>query len=250
MNTIFLEKEQVYEGNLILINEKYQIVENQKKAMLQSLGHEVFLQAEAAHWLLSALKGIESNNQIIPVSGYRSMEEQTQIYKDTLAKKGADFTHKFVALPGHSEHQSGLAIDLGLQSDYIDYICPDFPYEGICEKFRQTAYAYGFVERYPKGKEYITGIAHEPWHFRYVGRPHAKVMKMQDWTLEEYVEKLKKYTQHGQHLKVSVKGKEIELFYIYAKEAKNKLDLYENRSYDISGDNTDGFIVTSWEKEK
>ena len=107
-------------------------------------------------------------------------------YLQSLLENGEEFTNKFVARPGHSEHQTGLAIDLGLKQPDIDFLRPNFPYEGICQTFRELAADYGFIERYPVGKEAITGIAHEPWHFRYVGVPHAKIMVDHNWTLEEY----------------------------------------------------------------
>ena len=75
-----------------------------------------------------------------------------------------------------SEHQTGLAIDLGLASEEIDVIRPNFPYSGVCAAFRKQAADYGFILRYPAGKEAVTGIAYEPWHFRYVGVPHARFM--------------------------------------------------------------------------
>ena len=109
------------------------------------------------------------------------------IYTDSLRENGPEFTAKFVAMPGHSEHLTGLAIDLGLRQPKIDFIRPAFPYEGICQKFRELAPAYGFIERYPKGKEHITGIAHEPWHFRYVGTPYSETMAFKGMTLEEYL---------------------------------------------------------------
>ena len=92
-----------------------------------------------------------------------------------------------MALPGCSEHQTGLAIDLGLAADEIDFIRPDFPADGVCGAFRRRAADFGFVLRYPAGKEAVTGIAHEPWHFRYVGVPHARLMTEMGLTLEEYV---------------------------------------------------------------
>lgn len=64
-----------------------------------------------------------------------------------LQENGTEFTAKFVAMPGHSEHQTGLAIDLGLRQPDIDFIRPAFPYEGICQKFRELAPAFGFIER-------------------------------------------------------------------------------------------------------
>ena len=82
-----------------------------------------------------------------------------------------------MALPGCSEHQTGLAIDLGKAAGYIDFIRPAFPYDGVCGRFRRLAARYGFIERYQRGKEEVTGISAEPWHFRYVGAPHAQLME-------------------------------------------------------------------------
>lgn len=147
---------------------------------------DILLEREAVCALSHIMERLDGWKFIVPVSGWRSLEEQQQIYEKSLRENGPEFTVKFVAMPGHSEHQTGLAIDLGLRLPKIDFIRPSFPYEGICQKFRELAPAYGFIERYPKGKEHITGIAHEPWHFRYVGVPHAEIMVKHGWTLEEY----------------------------------------------------------------
>ena len=108
--------------------------------------------------------------------------------RQSLAENGREFTEQYVARPGCSEHQTGLAIDLGLRLPEIDFIRPYFPYDGLAGRFRQLAAEYGFVERYPQGKEAVCGIAHEPWHFRYVGRPHALIMQKRGLTLEEYLQ--------------------------------------------------------------
>lgn len=92
------------------------------------------------------------------------------------------------ALPACSEHETGLAIDLAANAQDIDFICPEFPRSGICQKFREAAPYYGFVERYAKEKEPVTGISGEPWHFRYVGTPHSEIMARKGMCLEEYVE--------------------------------------------------------------
>ena len=149
---------------------------------------EIMLRRAAHQALEQLLQAAGCGGQIVPVSGYRTQREQEEIYESSLAENGPDFTAKYVALPGCSEHQTGLAIDLALKQARIDFIRPHFPYDGICGMFRALAPAYGFIERYPAGKEAITGIAHEPWHFRYVGCPHAGIMKVQNLTLEEYVE--------------------------------------------------------------
>lgn len=148
---------------------------------------QILLEREAAMALSILMEKLDGWKYIVPVSGWRSMREQTEIYTDSLAENGQAFTEKYVALPGHSEHQTGLAIDLGLRGSSIDFIRPSFPYEGICQRFRELAPAHGFIERYPKGKENITGIAHEPWHFRYVGLPHAEIISGFGLTLEEYL---------------------------------------------------------------
>ena len=140
--------------------------------------------AEAFSKLMDELRAWD---KICAVSGWRSQDEQERIYNESLLHNGAEFTAKYVALPGHSEHQTGLAVDLALNLPDIDFLRPHFPYTGICGTFRDKALDYGFIERYPKGKEDITGIAHEPWHFRYVGIPHARRMKQMGLTLEEYL---------------------------------------------------------------
>lgn len=147
----------------------------------------ILLEREAAGALSRMMERLGGWEFIAPVSGWRSFAEQLEIYEGSLRENGPEFTAKYVAMPGHSEHQTGLAIDLGLRQPEIDFIRPAFPYEGICQKFRELAPAYGFIERYPKGKEHITGIAHEPWHFRYVNTPHSEVMTFQGLTLEEYL---------------------------------------------------------------
>ena len=151
----------------------------------------------------------------------------------------------YVALPGHSEHQTGLAIDLGLQKEVIDFIRPDFPYEGICESFRRRAVKYGFVERYEKGKEAVTGIAHEPWHFRYVGYPHSEIMKEQDLALEEYIGYMKQFSFDGSHLRHRRNNREMELFYIPVEEEVS-LRMPAQAVYQVSGNNVDGCIIVIW----
>ena len=74
--------------------------------------------------------------------------------------------------------------------EHMDFICPEFPYDGICGHFRALAPDYGFILRYTKEKEAITGISEEPWHFRYVGVPHARIITDRGLCLEEYWEEL------------------------------------------------------------
>lgn len=178
MKTIELEKRKIYCGTLLLVNADYPIKYDSIKGLVTADVRfpNILIKSETAIALQSAFEKISSGSSIVPVSGYRSSEEQTDIYDGSLKDNGEDFTRKYVALPNHSEHQTGLAIDLGLNKKDIDFICPDFPCDGICDKFRKIAPDYGFIQRYAKDKEEITGISHEPWHFRYVGYPHANII--------------------------------------------------------------------------
>lgn len=245
MNTITLNKDKIHEGNLILVNAEYPILRDEHTFLSPAVKEypNILLRRNAANLLQLVLQKISAGTSIVPVSGWRSSEEQTEIYRDSLAENGEDFTRKFVALPNHSEHQTGLAIDLGLYSDEIDFIRPDFPHDGICDIFRKTATGCGFIERYAEDKEAITGIAYEPWHFRYVGFPHSEIMEERNLSLEEYTEFIKAYTVKHPFI---CKGGRIEIAYVPAADNRTEITLPEHTSYQISGNNVDGFIVTVW----
>ena len=174
---------------LILVNAAHPLREAEPPALAAPDPRypAVLMEREAARMLADCVRAVGGEGRIVPVSGWRSRAEQQAIWDGTLAREGEAFTRQYVACPGCSEHQTGLAVDLGLAGPHIDFIRPDFPDEGVCRAFRLRAADYGFILRYPAGKEHITGIAHEPWHFRYVGAPHAARMAARNLTLEEYL---------------------------------------------------------------
>lgn len=247
IRTIILDKENIYRGNLVLVNAQYPLMAAADSLIPIHINkiNTILLQQEAASALKRVLTSIAAGNAIVPVSGYRSLEEQTDIFKSSWEEHGEAFTRKFVALPNHSEHQTGLAIDLGLYREQIDFICPDFPYEGICQTFREAAPAYGFVERYAKDKESTTGIAHEPWHFRYVGCPHAEIMVRNGFSLEEYIEYVKGF-RADHSLIYQQRNEMIKIFYVPADSDKTEITLPAGAEYQISGNNINGFIITLW----
>lgn len=110
------------------------------------------MERRAARLLAACVQAVRGAGAIVPVSGWRSQAEQQQIWDDTLRTEGDAFTRQYVALPGCSEHQTGLAMDLGRAADHIDFIRPDFPDDGVCGVFRQgggrtTASSSGTPER-------------------------------------------------------------------------------------------------------
>lgn len=252
MSTLTLSKQYIYTGNLILVNSQLPLNHNVEKDLVPVAAdtQTILMERSAATMLSHILLDINSADKIIPVSGYRSENEQKQIYDSSLRDNGKAFTKKYVAFPNHSEHQTGLAIDLALKKESIDFIRPDFPYYGICDSFRRAAPKYGFVERYHKGKEQITGIAHEPWHFRYVGYPHSEILNESMLSLEEYIENIKRYPFAGEHLKLSINGQNIEIFYISLDSTEElEISLPEQAVYQISGNNKDGVIITLWRNQ-
>jgi D-alanyl-D-alanine dipeptidase/carboxypeptidase len=249
MSTLSLPESHIHTGCLILVNREHPFTGNEKEALVlvQESCSSVQLQRRAAVLLANLMEEIQGWESIVPISGWRSFREQQEIWDDTLRESGLEFTEKYVAIPGHSEHQTGLAIDLGLKQENIDFICPDFPYSGICQIFRAKASEHGFIERYPAGKEHITGIGHEPWHFRYVGVPHAEIMSRNDLTLEEYIDFIKQFPYGREAYGIRFGGQDIAVSYLKTAGAgSTSLEIDSSIPYSISGNNLDGFIMTEW----
>lgn len=250
MKSIILKKEKIYSGNLLLINAHYPLHNTSPNSLTPADPRfpDILIQRDAANALQLILDKISAKNSIVPVSGYRSSAEQRSIFYDSLKDNGEEFTRKYVALPDHSEHQTGLAIDLGLNQADIDFIRPDFPYDGICDEFRKTAPYYGFIERYAKSKEKITGISHEPWHFRYVGYPHSKIIGENGLSLEEYITFIKSFGEHNRYIYHGKDSTATEVYYVPAADEETEVVLPDESIYQASGNNIDGFIVTVWRK--
>lgn len=235
----------IHNGLLILVNAEHPIQHMERPVLAPAVpGSDILLDTRAAAMLSGLISRISAAGEIVPVSGWRSEAEQREIWDGSMRDSGEEFTRKYVALPGCSEHQTGLAIDLALRADNIDFIRPEFPYDGVCGRFRALAADYGFVERYQSGKEGVTGIAAEPWHFRYVGRPHARIMCEMGLCLEEYVEYLRAYPYPERLLEVRGEVYEAEVGFAGARDALGLPDA----PYQVSGNNVDGYIYTLWRK--
>ncbi|MFV0441458.1 MAG: D-alanyl-D-alanine carboxypeptidase family protein [Lachnospirales bacterium] len=237
MKKINLEKKDMHRGNLIVVNLKYPMYIKSNKAFEEICNpfEKFLIDKEVKEKLLTIFEKIKSDGQILVESGYRDKEGQRKIYQDITKEKGIEYAEKYVAIPGHSEHHTGLAIDLALFKEGDDPY-GEFRYTGICEKFRKRALDYGFIQRYKKDKEQITGISEEPWHFRYVGYPHSAIMDKENLCLEEYIEYLKN--------KGSITYKNIEILYVSYKEDGMEVELPCKCDYEVSGDNVGGFVFT------
>lgn len=144
------------------------------------------LRKEAADALVEMYQAAKAEGYNLVVnSGYRSYAKQVETYQTYEARWGGIYAKEHVATPGASEHQTGLGVDLTSES----VVNGERLVFGDTEEYQwvlKNAYKYGYILRFPEGESDLTGIVHEPWHFRYVGKEAAKVIYENDWTLEEY----------------------------------------------------------------
>ncbi|MEI2368124.1 M15 family metallopeptidase [Niallia circulans] len=133
----------------------------------------------------------KSGITLYAVSGYRSYNRQTEVYDAEVSRVGKEKAVQAVAYPGNSEHQTGLAMDISSESANF-LLTEEFGETKEGKWLKENAHLYGFILRYPKGKEKITQYEFEPWHFRYVGKKSAKDIYENDWTLEEYFKVVRK----------------------------------------------------------
>ncbi|NQX58281.1 M15 family metallopeptidase [Paenibacillus qinlingensis] len=239
LTTIKVMKDQIYQGYLVLINQDYPVHQIgmqtdilnlfQHKELVKGFGlldNTIRLSQRVVEAFTTMISAAEKDGvrHFLINSGYRDNKEQSQLYKDM----GSNY-----ALPaGHSEHNLGLALDIGsTQADMNQ--AP----EG--EWMIRNAAEYGFILRYPKDKTAITGIQYEPWHFRYVGLPHSIIMQQMNLSLEEYLA----YLKQQKNITTKVKGKIYEISY-YPITQNSTIQVPSSRSFHLSGNNMDGIIVT------
>lgn len=229
---IKLSPSMVHQGSLQLINREYPFwdtLDKKKLVMVEPPGCN--LDGQTAVMLYHLLGKLRSRGAIRLVSGYRSLKEQKLIYQEAVCDKGQTYADCFVAPPGYSEHHSGLALDLEGSGPLFEAFCFQAP-------------KYGFIQRYPRGKEHITGYQEESWHFRYVGFPHSMIMTQNRMTLEEYLVFLRQFSPE-RPLRFFHKEQQAEIFFlpVYGEE---KMELMQHIAYQISGNNHDGVIATVW----
>ena len=136
-------------------------------------------EADEAYYKMKAAAK-EDDVELFVVSDFRSYETQESIYNRYVSEDGKAAADRYSARPGHSEHQTGLAYDLNSLSSSFGETT-----EG--KWLANHCWEYGFIIRYPKGKESVTGYMYEPWHVRYLGEKTAKAVQESGLTLEEYL---------------------------------------------------------------
>lgn len=161
-----------YVDDILIVNKKYHLPDTYNFGV-DKTAKEKFEQMKRV--------AIKDNISLRIVSSYRSYNTQAAIYNKNLNLHGAWVANRFSAKPGESEHQSGLAFD-------INQANRSFVGTKEAQWLQENCYKFGFIIRYPRGKENITGYVYEPWHIRYVGEKVAKEIFESGLCLEEYLE--------------------------------------------------------------
>lgn len=181
----------------VLINKDHPIKDNYYKYVdmvnyVDIYNNKILIERETLKAYLLLVDFLKSKNIDIGIeSCYRNFDEQKDIYDKFVEKYGVNYSDGVVAPIGSSEHHSGLAIDISIK--ILDCYLTDneclMENEDIFLEIHKYLSDFGFILRYPKGKENITGYSYEPWHIRYVGVVVSKIIYNNNWTLEEYLDK-------------------------------------------------------------
>lgn len=240
--------EEVYGGNLVMVNGNHiyhfpaedtnivTLYDHIKTEYFNVSDFEVKLDEEVVDHLNDLMQDFaetKNNTDIFVIGGYRSAEDQNQRYNNGISG----------VIAGFSDYHTGRSFDMGIfpqDGSSSGYYSPT----GIYSWIDEHAADYGFVVRFPEGKESFTNEKARTQTYRYVGVPHSTYMKQNNLCLEEYIEKIKSYTIN-KPLEISSGKSVYTVYYVSADDGeKTNIGVPEDRDYEISGNNEDGFIVT------
>lgn len=243
------EHDDIYKGNLVLVNADYEykfidgdvdpitLFDNRNDYYdngdyVTKLDREVLTRLNAMMEAYATASS-KTSTDIFVLDGYRTYDEQ-------LERHSSGKSRTFEA--GHSDYHTGRTFDMFRMSESgeISY----FAAEGDCAWFADNAAKFGFVVRYPDGKDDITGEKSRGYTYRYVGTPHAEYMNSKGICLEEYIAEVKKHTK-DEPLEITTAGGTVQVYYVSASaEGATDVPVPNGKAYTVSGNNIDGFIVT------
>lgn len=259
---ITLSEEDIAKGELVLVNnniafkgnvneDDLMVIREHKNKSYSVKDYSVKVLPEVMDALNNMMLSFyteKQNDNVMVISGHRTIEYQQGLYDKELEETG-QLSSSLVAKAGYSEHHTGYVIDFSV---YDGKSYKDFDGTGDYAWINENCHRFGFINRYPEGKEKLTLIDNEPWHFRYVGPLHANIMADYDYCLEEYISFLKNYTIETGFLGVDGYDGNYYIIYYVPKSNSDTTAVYiplipdtENMyPYYISGNNVDGWIVT------
>ncbi len=194
LEQIFFNNEQAQDvgSNLILVNKENPLTSNYKPDSLVKLNipfsdsasdEERYMKSESSEAIEELFNCAQKEGiKLLGMSAYRSYDLQKDIYYSKIIAVGKKEADRYVAKPGKSEHQTGLAIDVTNEDRWFVKSAKE------AQWLAENAHNYGFILRYTENKENITGVAYEPWHIRYVGKESAKKIYEEQITFEEFIQ--------------------------------------------------------------
>lgn len=246
-----LGEDAIYTGDLILVNnwtffhfpeeQELAVIFNDKSDSYYVRDMEVLLAPHALTALNAMLDDFRAqggSKSVNVVAGHRTAEFQQHLFDQSAELNGLEHAQQFVAQPGGSEHHTGLTVDFSIL--HGDGSSAEYRGTGEYAWINSSCQNYGWVVRYDLAKVNLTGISNEPWHFRYVGVPHATEIVEQNLCLEEYIDYLKQFPFDGEHLTVECADGTYEIWYTEG----TQVYLPDSGEYTVSGNNVDGVIVT------
>ena len=256
--TVVYTEADIKKGLLILVNNQYAYefpeeapdfvnVYEVKSSNYKIRDTDIYFDAVAMEnfdALLNDFYAATGIKDVIITSCFRDYATQSRIMQNRINSVGEEKARLFVANPGNSEHHTGLAVDIGIYTDEGDSF--DFRGEGEYGYINENCYKYGFIVRYSADKTDYTGIADEPWHFRYTGAPHAEIMTKYGLCMEEYISFVKAFSADGTQFTYSTyDGSAYNIYYVPSQGETTEVPVPFSGEYTVSGNNVDGFIVTA-----
>ncbi len=229
---ILTDSENIGKGSLALINSKYapesfytglcSIEPDEEKYILNN--PQMLISENVLPHLMDMINDYNSETEKNNIVIYNTTEECGELYSES-----------------YPENISGYSFDIAINSSYGEII----EYDGLDTEgwILQNCHNYGFINRFPENKTDITDTEYSPYHFRYVGIPHAMIMTENNMCLEEYIEYLKEYSFENP-LVYTVDNTEYSIYYSKATVPSTTVYIPENAEYEISGNNYDGYIVS------
>lgn len=163
------------------------LIANKQHPLPQSYAPGESKEARAAFEAMRT-EALKAKIDLTAFSTYRDFARQKVLYEGYVAKDGQQAADRYSARPGYSEHQTGLAFDIGETGQEQHWASASFGDTKGGKWLMENAHRYGFILRYPQGAEKITGYMHESWHYRYVGKEVAADIHAKGVTLEEYLD--------------------------------------------------------------
>lgn len=185
--------------NLVLVNPWQALPEDFEPELVQVDNEQWIAERIESAWNNWKEAALEAGHRLFLASGYRTVERQENNFNNQLEaylnegmseEEARNRTMDYLTEPGHSEHHTGLALDI-VDEEWIvagNGLTTEYDTQASQQWMTETMADFGFILRYPEGKEEVTGIQYESWHFRYVGEENAQFMVEHDLVLEEYIE--------------------------------------------------------------